>query len=1155
MNMPVNQALEGHSGTVLCAAWNEVHQKLTTSDSNGLIIVWSLHNETWYEEMINNRNKSVVVGMAWNYDGSKIAIAYQDGQVIVGTMDGNRIWNKELPGTIATCEWSPDGNILLFGMGDGEVHTYDSQGNFGQRLHMVALESVELETALAKDLRKDNIIALKWHAPTPKCRFVENESRSSPSSRKKYSPSLARLPRLQSLDSLPVPVDSRPDPRPKLLIAYAHGVVQLMRNEDDMSPIVARFPQLTVTCARWCPNGNFFAVTGQQIDMPAQENCVVHVVTAFGVKLTSLQMHCSSLTGCSWDPTGVKLALSSENLIWFANVRPRYKWGYCGHTVVYSYEKAERGDYRVLFYESKLDESYSKPVRQLAQLATGSDYCVIANRQEDTLGKCLLQLCNNIGTCIDFKYVDIEPQSISLNNWAAVIAGVDSYFIWHFLVPHKSSTPSRPVGLTSEDIIHKLDPAMITTEISGRRRRGPDPITRTCMGNKFCLLYCESGTVLKASLHDGAIQGRFSLVPNIVQMGLNISGSRLATIDSSNLLQFFDLSEDGVNKVISMDVKEVADFKWDEEQEDSIAYLSKQKLIVLRGKDAEEGISCEGYICSFRGLVVRTVLLDSFLLPNSTADKRFIIDSEIKSLRDAKQLLERLRIEEAAEFIEKNPHPRLWSLLAEVALLRLDIPTAEYAYVKMRDYCGLRFCKRVVDIQDPNLKRAEIFVHLGRVCDAEKEYLDQDRRDLAVEMHKKTDEWLRVLRLVSASSSAADDKQRIEALTNVANYHRDRQRWKEAADHYELAGKLEQLMNCYIHLDDFYGLENLAKQLPDSHPLLSKIAELFASSGLCEQSVQCFLRCGQTADAVDTCIQLNNWDKAVSLSRTHNLQDVNVLMGKYVKELSESSERSLAAVQLYRRAGRFLDGARVVYRLAEDERKKAAPCLRLKKMYVLAALLIEEYHTHNKIRLAKERKDNDTNVALNELLEEDGDLSMEDSRMIDRAWTAAQAYHFVMLAQRQLFEGDHYAAMKTSLYLTRFEIYIDPVEIHSLLALSSCACRQFSVCSRAFMRLEALADPQSEERRAYQKLALELFSRYPPTESQGKTANCTGCDKIISDYDFSCSHCEAKFPVCIASGRPMIAYQFWLCPVCKQRAYEEEIHSYKFCPLCHAQIA
>ncbi|VDN34167.1 unnamed protein product [Cylicostephanus goldi] len=109
-----------------------------------------------------------------------------------------------------------------------------------------------------------------------------------------------------------------------------------------------------------------------------------------------------------------------------------------------------------------------------------------------------------------------------------------------------------------------------------------------------------------------------------------------------------------------MDVREVADFKWDEEQDDSVAYLSKQKLVVLRGKEAEEGITCEGYICSFRGLVVRTVLLDNFLLHKAKADGRFIIDVEIKSLRDAKQLLERLKIEEATEFIGKNPHPRLW---------------------------------------------------------------------------------------------------------------------------------------------------------------------------------------------------------------------------------------------------------------------------------------------------------------------------------------------------------------------------------------------------------------------------------------------------------------------------------------------------------------
>lgn len=52
---PLNQALDGHNGAVLVLAWNEVHQKLTTSDESGLIIVWMMLKGMWYEEMINNR--------------------------------------------------------------------------------------------------------------------------------------------------------------------------------------------------------------------------------------------------------------------------------------------------------------------------------------------------------------------------------------------------------------------------------------------------------------------------------------------------------------------------------------------------------------------------------------------------------------------------------------------------------------------------------------------------------------------------------------------------------------------------------------------------------------------------------------------------------------------------------------------------------------------------------------------------------------------------------------------------------------------------------------------------------------------------------------------------------------------------------------------
>ena len=38
-----NQALDGHNGSVLVVKWNELHQRLTSSDQHGLIIVWTLH--------------------------------------------------------------------------------------------------------------------------------------------------------------------------------------------------------------------------------------------------------------------------------------------------------------------------------------------------------------------------------------------------------------------------------------------------------------------------------------------------------------------------------------------------------------------------------------------------------------------------------------------------------------------------------------------------------------------------------------------------------------------------------------------------------------------------------------------------------------------------------------------------------------------------------------------------------------------------------------------------------------------------------------------------------------------------------------------------------------------------------------------------------
>ena len=56
----MNQTLGGHEHTIMVATWNEQFRKLTTSDQSGLIVVWMLHRGSWFEEMVNNRNQSMV---------------------------------------------------------------------------------------------------------------------------------------------------------------------------------------------------------------------------------------------------------------------------------------------------------------------------------------------------------------------------------------------------------------------------------------------------------------------------------------------------------------------------------------------------------------------------------------------------------------------------------------------------------------------------------------------------------------------------------------------------------------------------------------------------------------------------------------------------------------------------------------------------------------------------------------------------------------------------------------------------------------------------------------------------------------------------------------------------------------------------------------
>ncbi len=69
--------------------------------------------------------------MNWDKSGERICIVYADGGVILGSVDGNRIWGKEVKNTnLAHVQWAPDGNYILFATSTGQLQLFDSQGFF-----------------------------------------------------------------------------------------------------------------------------------------------------------------------------------------------------------------------------------------------------------------------------------------------------------------------------------------------------------------------------------------------------------------------------------------------------------------------------------------------------------------------------------------------------------------------------------------------------------------------------------------------------------------------------------------------------------------------------------------------------------------------------------------------------------------------------------------------------------------------------------------------------------------------------------------------------------------------------------------------------------------------------------------------------------------
>ena len=534
-----------------------------------------------------------------------------------------------------------------------------------------------------------------------------------------------------------------------------------------------------------------------------------------------------------------------------------------------------------------------------------------------------------------------------------------------------------------------------------------------------------------------------------------------------------------------------------------------------------------------------------------TAQVEFMTTYETKSLRDTRDVLKEAKLQDAFQFVEQNSHPRLWRLIGEAALEELDFPTAEQAFVACEDYQGIQFVKRLMKLDDPKKRKAEVAANFKRFDEAEAIYREIDRKDLAIELRMRLGDWFRVVHLVQ--SGAGDDQLLTTAWNKIGDYYADRKKWSKAVQYYQQARNSARLVECQYCLDDYEGMEELIETLAEGDTLLLNIGEKFASVGLSDQAVAAYLRGGEVKLAIETCVLLNQWDRAVELAEQHNYPAIEGLLTKYATHLLAEG-KTVQAVNLYRKANRHTDTAKLLVKLAQDSQKSHKEPDFIKKIYVLAALEMDAYRQETfNMQMGQPTAKGMTTVdqtqqTLNNLMEHDA-ATAGSSKELEIGWRGAEAYHLFMLAQRQLYDAqsDGHASfdacMRTSLRLLNYEDILDAAEVQSLVALTSYYNGYFGQCSRAFTKLETMDNSvvAAEKRELFSELAMDIFTSNPPLDPAPLVSEELG---------------EKNW--CTVTGKAIGAEQrIFTCKTCKRKAREKDVvrAGLRNCPLCHSPIS
>ena len=402
------------------------------------------------------------------------------------------------------------------------------------------------------------------------------------------------------------------------------------------------------------------------------------------------------------------MCLAVDSSILFANIQPEYKWAYFNNTLVYAFHKPPNPEMVIMFWDIAINEKHVRNMRNLMHVKASGEYCIlVAQTEDDPRGgaRYLLVLSNSVGCPIDSKLINIEPRYVAMNRTHVVVCSEDTVYLWQYRSQYSQgatmeSQKKKKAGKENAFHIDEIPSHSGFYDVNkwrGRDQPVQDPIVSVAAGNDGFIVGRDSGEVYKYTLPYIQQENKFTLRCKPQTLVMNNDCSKFAIVDINGVLSFFDTEETPPGSRmpgyhLPQEKKEVWSVIWSNDEPNLCAIMEKNRLYVMRDFEAEEPVLTAGYLCDFSDLEVKAALLDDIL--KSPEDIKnigeMIAKYECKSLRDTRDHLAEISLKDVIAFVQENPHPRLWKLICEAALDKLDFESAARAFVELKDYFGLQ---------------------------------------------------------------------------------------------------------------------------------------------------------------------------------------------------------------------------------------------------------------------------------------------------------------------------------------------------------------------------------------------------------------------------------------------------------------------------------